>query len=641
MIDPSTGSKLPNLPKKFGEHKRFLQDEVTKGSRWFIRLRWWVPPSIGAGTAVAWLLGVEFAAVPILFVAAFILAYNTVLYLWDLKTRQDRAKQRENVQRFTYLQVALDYAAIFLLIHYTSGPVSPLIFFFIFHIIVASALLPPRAAYGFAAVAAAGMGLIAAGEHLGWIPHHPIIFRGDTLNLADQPYQAIKITIMITTLSFFAASVFIAALVMSPVMRLLRKRIIDLAALSETLTRLNSQLNALFALTQTIGSSHNLNQVLNIVTSELALVMEVKGVSVKLLSDDGKHLRYAAVHGLPNEFLKDRVAEVVRSPLNRRVIEGEPYVTGHVTVGEMYQFGEELTAAHVKSVLFVPLTAEDRVIGILGAYCIKPDRFTPEDVDFLRLAAGLVGIAIDNARAYEAVENLVKERSWFMNRVAHNLRAPLTAMLSILEAVREGYQGELNNAQSESLRRIDLRARDMLAMINGLMTLAERREGRQAARCVSVNLTVLAGRIYRTFEEEANGKGLNFKCNAPQDLPEIQGDPEMIEQLLENLVSNAIKYTPRGGRVELACSLGESNTCRIEISDTGIGIPEEDIPRLFTEFYRADNARAIEEMGTGLGLAIVKEIVDKHGGHIRVESEEGLGTVFAVHLPISCKKGMT
>jgi hypothetical protein len=418
--------------EQFHEPRRFLLDEVTKGSRWFIRLRWWVPPSIGAGTVVARLLGTEFAAKPILLVAAFILAYNIAFHAWDRRAGKEPERQRERIQGITYLQVALDYFAMFLLIHYTSGPVSPFIFFFIFHIIFASALLPPGAPYAFAAIAAAGVALIAAGEYLGWIHHHPIIFRGDTLNLADQPYQAMKITLMVTTLSFFAVSMFITAFVMSPIMRLLRKRIVDLAKSSETLTRLNNQLNALFFLVQAIGSTHRLDQVLDTVTSELSQVMRVKGISVKLLSDDGKFLRYAAVHGLPSEFLKNKVAEVARSPLNRRVIEGEPYVTGRVTVGEMYQFGEELTAALIKSVLFVPLTVEDRVIGILGAYCVHQDRFHEEEVDFFRLAAGLVAIAIDNARAYEAIENLAKERSWFMMRVAHNLRAPLAAMISIL-----------------------------------------------------------------------------------------------------------------------------------------------------------------------------------------------------------------
>ena len=104
----------------------------------------------------------------------------------------------------------------------------------------------------------------------------------------------------------------------------------------------------------------------------------------------------------------------------------------------------------------------------------------------------------------------------------------------------------------------------------------------------------------------------------------------MIEQVLENLASNAIKYTPSEGSVEINFSRADG-TVRIEVSDTGIGIPNNDRSKLFTEFFRAENAKALEETGTGLGLAIVKELVDKLGGRILVESEEGAGTIFVVH----------
>ena len=98
------------------------------------------------------------------------------------------------------------------------------------------------------------------------------------------------------------------------------------------------------------------------------------------------------------------MVEVAKSPLNRRVIEGEPFVTGRVTHRERFQFGEDLEAAHLQSVQFVPFIVEDRVIGILGAYSTRPEQFGPDDLNFFRQAAGLVAIAIENARAYEAIE---------------------------------------------------------------------------------------------------------------------------------------------------------------------------------------------------------------------------------------------
>jgi two-component system phosphate regulon sensor histidine kinase PhoR len=299
----------------------------------------------------------------------------------------------------------------------------------------------------------------------------------------------------------------------------------------------------------------------------------------------------------------------------------------------MFQFGETLSAAHIQSVLFVPLNLEGRVIGILGAYCEKPDRFGVEEVGFFRLAAGLVAVALENARAYEAVTAMSHERTWFMMKVAHNLRAPLAGMLSILEVVRDGYLGPVNDDQSEYLRRLDRRARTMLALVNELMALSRNRQRREADTAAA-EPAMLARRVQRTFQDKAAEKRITFQVSLPPDLPEVRGRLETVEQLLENLVSNAIKYTPAEGKVEVRFARA-NGTVRIEVSDTGIGIPAADRPRLFTEFFRAENAKAMDEIGTGLGLAIVKEIVDQLGGRIFMESEEGVGTIFVVHLPIA------
>jgi signal transduction histidine kinase len=629
MVQAEKEMALRSLPEEIQKRKRIILGELKERTLWFVRLRWWVPPSIVAGVGVARLIGVEFAAGALLLVAAFILAYNVIFHLQGCWVQRELGWQPKYVQRFTYWQVGLDYVAMFLLIHLTGGAASPFIFFFIFHIIFASILLKPRSAYGFAVLAAAGMGLIAMAEYQGWIPHHAVIFRGKAIDVMERPFH------MVVSLGFFTTSVFITAFCTTAIMSMLRKRILNLAELSEALTALNKKLNSLYVMTQAVVSSQRLDHVLNTVTSELAKVMNVVGTSVKLLSEDGKELRYAAAYGLPPEFSKDKVVEVAKSPLNRRIIEGEPFVTGRVTQREMFQFGEDLAAAKLQSVLFVPLAVEDKVIGILGAYCKLPDRFDNEEVDFFRLAAGLAAIALENARAYEAVEKLVQERSWFMMRVAHNLRAPLSAIISILEVVRGGYQGELNAEQSEYLRRVDRRARTMLSIINELMTLATNRSDKQVIAREPIDLTVLTRRIRRTFQDVAVEKGLTFEVTLPDDMPNVWGDFEMIEQMLENLVSNAIKYTLPGGNVRVVFSRSSNGMVRVEISDNGIGIPKSEMPRLFTEFFRAGNAQAVEEHGTGLGLAIVKEIVGKHEGSIFVESEEGLGSIFVVHLQVA------
>lgn len=627
MGSVSVDTREGQAPEDLRHRRRIILRELRERAFWFVRLRWWVSPFIVAGTLAASLLGFQFAAVPLLGVAAFVFAYNVCFALLGRRLPEDPLLEGR-FHRFAYEQVALDYAAMFLLIHFTGGVASPLIFFFIFHIIFTSILLPPRSAYGFSALVVAGMGLIAGAETVGWIPHRPIVFRGMSVDLAQKPFH------MAVALGFFAASVFITAFSTTAIMRVLRRRIRDLGNLSESVSVLNDKLQSLFSMIQAVGSVQRLDQLLPLVTGELGRVMAVKGISVKLLSEDGRFLRYTAAYGLPEEFTRDKQVEVEKSPLNRRVMDGEPFVTGQVTAKELFQFGEALEAAQIRSVLFVPLTVEDRVIGILGAYCVRPDRFGPEEVEFFRLAAGLVAIALENTRAYEAVEKLVQERSWYMMRVTHNLRAPLAAMLSMIDLIRGGYLGEVNDEQREYLRRLDRRSRSMLSMINELMTLAENRSEKARVVREPVDPVMIGNRIRRTFSDEAAAKPVEFKVVVPEGLSPIQGDPVLIEQMLENLVSNALKYTPAEGRVTVSFARA-NHTLRIEVSDTGIGIPQADRSRLFQDFFRAENAKAVDAEGTGLGLAIVKEIVDKHGGRIMVESEEGFGSIFVVHLPVT------
>ena len=617
-----------DLEEQFLTRRRVLLNELKDRSLWFVRVRWWVPLVMSLGLVVARVFGVEVAVLPLLGVALLVLGYNLALWSWHRRFADQPALQTENLlRRFTRWQVACDYLAMFLLLHFTGGASSPFIFFFIFHIIFASILLKRRTAFYFAALASAGVGLLAVAESSGWLPSHPIGYRGQVIALMDQTLPLLVWWVV------FTASVFLSALATTNIMEMVRRRIHQLADLSEATLLLNRKLGSLHAIGQSILSVRRLVPVLEIVCAELARVLDVQGVAVKLLSEDEKRLQFAVAHGLPDGIFPGREVEVSESPLNRRIIAGEPYVTGDVTRKDQFQLGEELSVAHIKSVLFVPLASEEKVIGILSAYCNIPDRFGREDVDFLVLGAELAAIAVENARAYEAIADLSLERERIMLRVAHNLRAPLAAMLSILEVVRDGYLGDLNTEQQEYLRRVERRASNLTDLIDELLILAESQDGHRRLARAPVDLAVLARRIRRTFQDEAEQKDLRFEVTVVSRLPELIGDKAMIEQMLENLVSNAVKYTPAEGEVSLTIEANDANSLLFTVSDSGIGIPSEALPDLFVEFFRAENARTMEETGTGLGLAIVKEIVERHDGRIEVASEEGEGAHFMVTLP--------
>ena len=601
--------------------------ELFKLSWWPVRIRWGVALGLLAAVLAAQAAGIVFTAWTFILVAVFILTGNIFIYRRFSRPQNILSRSRQERQQLVAWQAAIDGAALWAVTYFSGGVTSPLAVGFLLPVFFVAVLLPTRTAYVFCAGVLAALCFTALAELYGWLPHQSVSYHGADLVPAPHPMRTLA------TLGILGAVAFLTAGLMGSAIGSFRRQVQDLERLRQTEVVFNRRLQSIFSILETIGSVRDLNRVLETAVSEVALVMQVKGASVKLLSEDGKFLRYAAAFGLPDRMVQEKVVEVERSPLNKRIIQGEPFVTGQVTATEMFQFGETLAEAHLQSVLFVPLNLEGRVIGILGAYCEKPDRFGAEEVNFFRLTARLVAIAVGNARAYETVTAMSGERTWFMMKAAHNLRAPLAGMLSILEVVRDGYLGPINDDQSEYLRRLDRRARTMLALINELMALSRNRQRREVESGVT-ELAALARRVQRTFQDKAAEKRIGFQVSLSTELPDVRGRLETVEQMLENLVSNAIKYTPADGSVEVRFTRANS-TVRIEVSDTGIGIPAADRPKLFTEFFRAENAKAMEEVGTGLGLAIVKEIVDQLGGRIFMESEEGVGTIFVVHLPIA------
>ncbi len=608
--------------------QRLLLQELKDRSLWFVRVRWWVPPGVVAGVAVARLLDVRLPALPLLGVALLILGYNQFFARWHRRFAHEPALQTERTLRaFTRYQVVCDFAAMFLVVHLTGGGASPFVFFFVFHIIFASILLKHATAHAFAVAAAAGMGLLTAAERAGWLPTHPILVHGEVpVTLTGQALPSL------ITWAFFASSVLITSWATTSIMELVRRRIHNLAELSETVLVLNTRLQSLHTITQGIVASRRLEGTLALLCHELARVLEVQGVSVKLLEEDGATLRYAAAHGLPPGVKPGRAVEVARSPLNRRIIEGEPFAAGKVTQDELLQLGEEFRAEHVQSVLFVPLRAGERILGILGAYSREPERFRRDDVDFMRVAAELAAVALDNAAAYEAVEAAGRDREAFLYRVAHNLRAPLAAMVSMITVIRDGYVGELSDEQREYLRRVERRAESLGQLVNELLTLAASHGARRSPAREPVDMAAVAAKAGRTFQQRAEERGLQFLIQCPAGPAPVAGDASLLEQMCENLVSNAIKYTPSGGKVTVAVERA-GDRVRLEVSDTGIGIPEAARAKLFTEFYRADNAKQLEVTGTGLGLVIVREIALQHGGDVALDSAERRGSTFTVTLP--------
>jgi signal transduction histidine kinase len=201
------------------------------------------------------------------------------------------------------------------------------------------------------------------------------------------------------------------------------------------------------------------------------------------------------------------------------------------------------------------------------------------------------------------------------------------------DLLRDGYIDEITTKQGEHLAKIDRRLRSLHQMIGELLTIARTRDRSREIPDVVVDLRDLAEYAERTYREQAAGKGVEFRVVAEDDLPEVDSGADLLEQVIDNLVSNAIKYTPEGGEIEVRLARRGPEEVRIVVRDTGIGIPAADQENLFREFFRASNAKKLHAVGTGLGLTLVKQTVERHDGRLHLASQEGKGTTVVIDLP--------
>jgi PAS domain S-box-containing protein len=230
------------------------------------------------------------------------------------------------------------------------------------------------------------------------------------------------------------------------------------------------------------------------------------------------------------------------------------------------------------------------------------------------------------------LKELDKMKSEFIAMVAHELRAPIAAVEQQLTVILNKMAGDVTQKQEQLLSRAKERTKGLLTLIKDLLDLSKIEAGKMVQYKEPISLQEVIQKVVDLMRAEADAKKLDLQFSTSLQIPLIQADRNSMEGIFTNLISNAIKYTPEGGKVWVTLR-EEDGFVRASVSDTGIGIKQEDLPRIFDKFYRVKTVETRQIVGTGLGLSIVKSIVDAHLGSISVESEEGGGTTFTVLLP--------
>lgn len=235
--------------------------------------------------------------------------------------------------------------------------------------------------------------------------------------------------------------------------------------------------------------------------------------------------------------------------------------------------------------------------------------------------------------AFSEMERLEDEKSRFLDVVAHDLKTPITSIETMAASNLQVFGEQMPEPVRRTLERIPVRTGQLLKLVQELLDFSRiRKLDEVQLEFKPLNFLPIVAATVEMYMPEAMERNITVKLSTDPQIPTIMGNKNHLERMVSNLISNAVRYTPNGGTVNVKIS-GKDGEVILTVADTGIGIPEEDIPHIFDNFFRAKNARRMDPSGTGLGLSIIKAIAEKHHGAVTFTSSEGEGTVFTVKLP--------
>ena len=607
-----------------------IEYELRMSLGWLINLRWLAGIGVIAATwFVNTVVGLGLNAGQLYGIGVAVLLYNAVFHRWLARIESDGGGIVARSYTMARVQIAVDWLAMTALIHFSGGIESPVILFFFFHTTLAAILLSTQDTYIFTALATCLVGSVAALEYTGIIlPHYHVEGLFPTHLHRNSIY-------IIRTLFFYASTAFVTAYLATRTTTRLRARGDDMVRLGYDLQRAYGRLETLYDSAQTVSSTLELQEVLDRLTRSTTEVMKIKGCTIRLLYETSTQLRLASTYGLSVTYLQKGHLLVEQNPLVRQVLDGDIIAVPDIRADERLQFPAEAVGEGIRSTLTAPLQGKTGALGIIRVYCDRVRDFTDDDVHLLRIVASHGSLAIENALAYEAIQSLEEAKRKFVLLVTHELRSPLGAVHSLLQTISGGYSGTLPDLQADLIERALRHTTFLQTLIDDLLNLAASKTGLRMVRLTEpVDLKTLTRGICDRYKIPAETKKIDLQLRVSASCPlTIAANVEELDRAVTNLVSNAVKYKPEGGTVTLTLEK-RSQTALLTVTDSGIGIPEDALPHLLEEFYRAPNAKAQVKQGTGLGLVITKDTVNRCAGTVRVSSELNQGTTFAVVLPL-------
>ncbi len=362
-------------------------------------------------------------------------------------------------------------------------------------------------------------------------------------------------------------------------------------------------------------------------------LLRVDAARLWVADEDGEHLRLVA-------FAQDISGGETRLPVAGSLLgqlfrKGEVLRTEDVSRHPRLKNVQFFRQHELRGCLGIPLPLRGQPYGTLSLLTRDRRAFSDEDVELLQSLGHHAVIALEHARLFEeagqarALQEAQRMKGEFLSVISHELAGPLTAISGYAHVLREMAPDE---STVKNIGRVMAENSQALArMIEDLVELSSIESGRFSLRIESVDLAALARAVAESFVVQSDEHRLVVV--AAPDLPPIAADPDRVRQILGNLLSNAVRYSPDGGEVRVRLWRAKDSV-NVEVADEGLGIAPENLARVFEPFYREPSCRSFRRRGAGLGLAIVQQLVDAHGGAIQARSEPGRGSRFTFTLPI-------
>ena len=422
----------------------------------------------------------------------------------------------------------------------------------------------------------------------------------------------------------------------------------ELQARTAELTRSVDELTALGDVSRALSSTLDLETVLQTIVTRAVQIAGTAGCNIWEYDEPHAEFRLRASHYADQADAAllqapGRVTAIPRGQgVTTRVMERrEPVQIADIATEGSYEspIRRPLIEAGHRALLGVPLLSEDEVIGVLAVTRKTPGEFEPEMVRLLSTFGTQSALAIQNARLFLEIEDKSRQleaasqhKSEFLANMSHELRTPLNAIIGFSEVLTARMFGELNEKQDEYLKDIYASGQHLLSLINDILDLSKIEAGRMELEPADFDLPSAIDNALTLVRERAGRRGNMLGRAIDERVGTIRADERKVKQVLLNLLSNALKFTPEGGRIDVRATVSDG-LVEVSVADTGVGIAPEDQEAVFEEFRQVGTADKKVE-GTGLGLALSRKFIELHGGRIWVKSQVGQGSTFTFTLPV-------